>query len=624
MKKIYIKKSGTMGMGTGSDTRMYAPRSESSHMYRANNEDEYTYTGVEDPKYRDEFADKKKKERKARADEMKNLKHLSITTEDIAENDDDEDEDKFNPREGGREPSLQTGTSGNFGALTSLAMQARGPGFAGGEGVEGYKYSSEPMESAWSEILKATPRRSGGGKSSRAPPRTTRFGKVRQQRPAPKPRNINVPTRQQQTKPVPFNPNDLPVAPEEPVIGDPTMPYGKPMIPGDARMDMNPTMPPQQPNKKEVSDEQRERLMRQIREMEQNIHPTMDRPGSIDIPPEERDKYLTMQGYYPEVRTGEPMLDAWSEMLKSKKSKKKDRKAKKEQRKKWRPSTGMFKKPPGGFDISGATNRRAKARMRGIKGGKRTGLGRAHLSVEMGHRTVGRNKQPTSKDVGKYRQYLGQQEAQRRLGNIRSPTSIPQRFGARSYRAGSTGGGALRQLPGQAALARRPAIRRPTRPRMMPARGVRRPVMPRAPRMPNVPSPQYQSGYANQSMAGGAQYMPSRMPSASVQGGPSMVMTSKVGVGSDLQKRGMSYYDTSELRQLINEARQALKRKESKKKGMGSKDTGGAGSNLPRHNNAPTKETTNPTGATEDANNDPRTFGVNPLDHLTGKGGRTP
>ena len=462
MKKIYIKKSGTMGMGTGSDTRMYAPRSESSHMYRANNEDEYTYTGVEDPKYRDEFADKKKKERKARADEMRNLKHLSITTDDIAENEDDDEDDKFNPREGGREPSLQTGTSGNFGALTSLATQARGPGFAGGEGVEGYKYSSEPMDGAWSQILK------------------------------------------------------------------------------------------------------------------------------------------------------------------SKKSKKKERKAKKEQRRKWRPSTGMFKKPPGGFDISGATNRRAKARMRGIKGGKRTGLGRAHLSVEMGHRTVGRNKQPTSKDVGRYRQYLGQQEAQRRLGNIRSPTSIPQRFGARSFRAGATGGGALRQLPGQAALARRPAIRRPARPRMMPARGVRRPVMPRAPRMPVTPSPQYRSGYSNQSMVSGAQYAPSRMPSASMQGGPSMVMTSELGEGSDLQKRGMSYYDTSELRQLINEARQALKRKESKKKGMGSKDTGGAGSNLPRHNNAPTKETTNPTGATEDANNDPRTFGVNPLDHLTGKGGRTP
>jgi len=460
MAKIYIKKSSTM-MGRSSDTRMYAPRSESSHVYRANNEDEATYTGVEDPKYRDALVDKKKKQKKERAGEIKRLKHISITPKDIIEDEDDED-DAYDSRQGEYETSLQTGTSGNFGALSSLATQARGPGFAGGEGVEGYKYSSEIMDNAWSELLK------------------------------------------------------------------------------------------------------------------------------------------------------------------SKKSKKKDKKNKKEERKKWRPSTGMFKKPPGGFDISTANPRRAKARMRGIKGGKRTGLGRAHLSVEMGHRTVGKNKQPTSKDIGKYKQYLGQQEAQRRLGNIRSVTSIPQRFGARSYRAGSTGGGALRQLPGQAALARRPVIRRPSRPRMIPSQTLQRPTMPRVPNMPSTPSPHYQSGYANQSMAGGAQYTPSRMPSATVQGGPSMVMTSKVGVGSDLQKRGLSYYDTSELRQLINEARQALKRKDSKKKGMGSKDTGGAGSNLPRHNNAPTKETTRPEGATEDVNNDPRTFGVNPLDHLTGRGGRTP
>ena len=554
---------------------------------------------------------------------MRNLKHLSVTTKDIAENEDDDEDDEFNPREGGREPSLQTGTSGNPGALTSLATQARGPGFAGGEGVEGYKYSSEPMEGAWSEILKAAPRRSSGGKSSRAPPRTTRFGKVRQQRPAPKPRNISVPMGEQQAKPMTFNPNDLPVAPEEPVIGDPTMPYGKQMIPGDARMDMNAVMPP--PLREGLSDEQRERLMGRIREMEQNIHPTMDKPGSIDIPPEERDKYLTMQDNYPVVRTGEPMLDAWSEIFKSKKSKKKERKAKKEQRKKWRPSTGMFKKPPGGFDISGATNRRAKARMRGIKGGKRTGLGKSapvsgdgtpHSRQEQTAHLQGRREiQAVPRSAGGSEEARQHQVADIDTSEVRS-TVIQSRCDWRRR--------ALRQLPGQAALARRPAIRRPARPRMMPARGVRRPVMPRAPSMPVTPSPQYRSGYSNQSMVSGAQYAPSRMPSASMQGGPSMVMTSELGEGSDLQKRGMSYYDTSELRQLINEARQALKRKESKKKGMGSKDTGGAGSNLPRHNNAPTKETTNPTGATEDANNDPRTFGVNPLDHLTGKGGRTP
>jgi hypothetical protein len=175
------------------------------------------------------------------------------------------------------------------------------------------------FDDAWA-VLKATPRRRTGGTSSRAPPRTMRFGKVRQQRPAPKPRNISVPIGEQQAKPVPFNPNDLPVAPEEPIIGDPTMPYGKPMIPGDARMDMNATMPPYDQEEPDEG-ESGVQFRRRIREMEQNIHPTMDKPGSIDIPPEERDKYLTMrptssQGFYPEVRTGEPMVDAWSEILK--------------------------------------------------------------------------------------------------------------------------------------------------------------------------------------------------------------------------------------------------------------------------------------------------------------------
>ena len=98
MDKIYIKKSSTM-MGRTSDTRMYAPRSESSHVYRANNEDEATYTGVEDPKYRDALVDKKKKQKKERAREIKGLKHITITPKDIVENDDDED-DAYNSRQG--------------------------------------------------------------------------------------------------------------------------------------------------------------------------------------------------------------------------------------------------------------------------------------------------------------------------------------------------------------------------------------------------------------------------------------------------------------------------------------------------------------------------------------------
>ena len=107
-------------------------------------------------------------------------------------------------------------------------------------------------------------------------------------------------------------------------------------------------------------------------------------------------------------------------------------------------------------------------------------------------------------------------------------------------------------------------------------------------------------------MAGqGAMYTPSRVSTSSIQGGypspspPAQIMMGKVGVGSDLQKRGLSYYDIAELRQLVNDARKAMKRKESKRKGKGEKS------------------------GTEDET-DARTFGINPLDHLTSRGGRTP
>jgi len=622
--RIYIKKSGTMGMGTGSDTRMYAPRSESSHMYRANNEDESTYTGAEDPRYRDQIADKKKKERKKRANEMKRLKHLSIKPSDLESIDNEDEEEKFNSRAGVKEPSIQTGSSGNFGALTSLAMQARGPGFAGGEGVEGYKFSSEPMKVAF-RLLKAYEDKHLQSYLDGDIDELGMFGHSFDQ------------------DRFPF----LHVNANHPFIHDNDDVVNELMTSEGGYESMEPYLRNYENELKAFHDHMvlsgspqgsPPQLANGIRAL---VNDYREQSGVHDMTEEEvmrasmamymaTLKALKLKNAQPsfdpsmlEDLKSEPMSDAWSELLKSKKSKKKDKKTKKEERKKWRPSTGMFKKPPGGFDISTATPRRAKARMRGIKGGKRTGLGRAHLAVEMGHRTVGKNKQPTSKDIGRYRQYLGQQEAQRRLGNIRSPTSIPQRFGARSYRAGPTGGGALRQLAGQAALARRPAIRRPSRPRMMPSRGVRRPTMPRAPSMPVTPSPQYRSGYARQSMVGGAQYAPSRMPSASMQGGPSMVMTGEIGEGSDLQKKRFTYYDKAELRQLINEARMALKRKDKKNKGKGDANVGVA-SNLPNHNNAPTKETTRPEGATEDANNDPRTFGVNPLDHLTSRGGRTP
>ena len=476
MSKILIRKAqGTMGMGTGTDTRIYNPRSESSTMFRHNHEDEYTVTGTEDGRHRDEKTEMKKRKRKERAAEMKKLRHIKIKPGDlpptISDDDPQEEDDKLNSE---RDISAQTGPAGNMGYLTSLANQARGPGAAGGHAFA----MSEPM-------------------------------------------NVGV------------------------------------------------------------------RLLKR----------EDDRQGFIGKPKKEKKK--------------------------GKKVSVKERKARKEKAKKWRPSTGEFKTPPGGMSPASATPRRSKARMRGIKGGKKEGLGRAHLAVEMSHRGIQTN-QPTSKDPKRYRQYLGQQESRKRMGNVRITHSTPPRFGTRSYKAGKTGGGMLQgMMPGEAQLARRPALKPHRPPPLIP------PQMPHAPQLPQVnmpsppPIPQASRGVGVQSMAN-PNPMPARLPSTAIQGGPSMVMTSKVGVGSDIQKRGLSYYDTAELRQLVNEARRALKRKESKKKGMGDKDTSGAGSNQPNYNNAPPKETTNPTGATEDAKNDARTFGTNPLHHIAGRGGRTP
>ena len=130
-------------------------------------------------------------------------------------------------------------------------------------------------------------------------------------------------------------------------------------------------------------------------------------------------------------------------------------------------------------------------------------------------------------------------------------------------------------------------------------------------------------------MAGqGAMYTPSRVPTSSTQGAypspspPTSIMMGKVGVGSDLQKRGLSYYDMAELRQLINDARKAMKRKDNKRKGKGEKSVDAA-SHLPPHTEAGPIQTTRNEGGTEDET-DARRFGINPLDHVASRSGRTP
>ena len=842
MSKIFVKSSD--GIMSLQDTRMYNPRSESSYMFRNNDEDETTYTGHEDGAHRDEMTAKKKKERDDRKKEMTDIKHIKIKPSEIdsISDDDEQEEDEKLNRE--VEPSKLTGPPGNMGFLTSLATQAKGPGAAGGHAFA----TGEPMEISFQLLKGRRPRntehtlpignyspksirnfvQSSDNKSllrghdvrvtdhgeARAVSRNLIHhskGSARNKKPGavypnheedvfspdkglggysnitdylndvarvfvaqhgiePQDQpgiNIHFADRgENRSKDFTHkthgtdnlggytmnlvrdrkNPNGHAIST---IMGDST-PAGvrsdtlEPFEPLEGRtysvMDdkignhekyESPELnqyfdiaerqsPPDAHNYHDIpkaasdflknhfndnlSSQHGRKLLsfpkttglgnrvnfaapkpknnwnakneNDMPHVVQDLHTVgtavnaLHEQVELGMTPEQvqsigKDMFTAIHQEYPNAgqfymhqdelmgtpgyeeslydANGQPIHKSFDVMSlvmsvlkakghderqgfigKPKKEKKtKDKKVairakkdKKERSKKWRPSTGQFKMPPGGMNPQSATGRRAKARMRGIKGAKKTGLGRAHLAVEMSHRGV-KTKQPQSKDPRKYRQYMGQQESRKRLGGVRTVSSQPARFGARSYSAGPTGAG---MLQGRGQMVRRPALKPHRAPPLIP------PQTPHAPSMPqlSIPSPppisQPSNGVAVQGMANQAPtFNPSRVPTSSVQG----VMTGPKGKGSQLQKKGLSYYDIAELRQLVNDARRALKNKESKKKGKGTGDTSGAGSNLPAHSENGPVTSTKPEGATEDET-DARRFGINPLDLYTSRGGRTP
>ena len=388
-------------MGRTSDTRMYAPRSESSHMFRANHEDERTPTGNEDAKDKEARMDRRQKKKEVEEKEDKKIRHIKVRRHHMGLNkpDEAEEEEGFKPRESPSEPTPPPG-SGGF--LTSLAAQAKGPGAAGGQMIQ----MSEPMEHAWSEILKS--------------------------------------------------------------------------------------------------------------------------------------------------------------------KRKKEKRRKTEQRAKWRPSTGKFKRPRGGYTGRSGTGARAKLLSRNLPMGRKRGLMRAHPSVEFSHRGIA-TKQPMSQaDPQGYGQFRGYQEQQNIMGQIR-PTS-----GAR--------------LPmGQVNMPRAP------RPRLHPVRAP--PIQPPRLRTPHLNRPKM----------------------------PGMVTMSEdpIPEGGLLKARGQNPYLLAEARQAIialKKLMREVKDKDSKKKGKGTPDTSGAASNLPNHPANSPKQTTNPEGPTE-SDTDARQFGVDPIGHVIGRGG---
>ena len=298
------------------------------------------------------------------------------------------------------------------------------------------------------------------------------------------------------------------------------------------------------------------------------------------------------------IAMSEPMDDAWSSLLKTETARSIAGRRKREARQQFRPSTGQFKTPPGGMSGGvGATMRRFKAQMRGIKSGKKTGLMKPHLAVEMSHRGI-QTKQPLSKDPQKYTQYKGQSEARKILGGARTTFSPHARYGARSNQAGPTGAGRLSGLmAGQSGQMARPALRRMHQPRM--------PRMPRmsAPTPPTPPMmPQTQSS------------VPS-MPAPS-----STMMMSEDRYRSEILKARNSLHRI-ELLSLMRRLIQAKEREAKIKKNLTATDS----AQVPGHPaGVKTTDDEDPQGPTENLETDAKTFGLDPAGAIIGRGGRSP
>ena len=283
------------------------------------------------------------------------------------------------------------------------------------------------------------------------------------------------------------------------------------------------------------------------------------------------------------VAMSEAMDDAWSELLKSS-AKDRAKRRKKEAQSKFKPSTGEFKRPVGGYDPKSATSRRAKFKSRALGGkSKRTGLGRAHLAVEMEHRGI-KTKQPLRlEDPRKYMQQIGRQQVRSQQGQVRTPASpsIPQ-----------ISGYSTRGMP---------------KPKLKPHRAP--PINP-----PMIAgAPHLNMGGGTTGMGMGAPAPPPPMP---------IMASESRHSGSDLQKR-FDWATIQQLRHMLAESKRLLREKERKRKGKGDADTSGGGSNLPNHPSNGPKQTTRPEGATENAKDDPRHFGAHTIGNDVGRGGRT-
>ena len=587
-------------MGRGSDTRMYAPRSESSHMYSSANEDESKYnpTSPEDNEKRAEAKKLKEEEAKKKA---KDIKHIKIKpNQGLGAGPGLETEpglDDGNKRDDEREIGLQGGPAGSRGHLLDLATGAKtGTGSAMGTGNSAVR-TGVPMADAWSELLKYDPDEelneyiTCAGCGTHGPQYSEKEIKAASNTGYKDKRKYFDITHGN------FNYNDLIDYHHETLHRQPEG-QKSPALCQHCEGVVN--------NNEHLFKEGMEYHPENELPPEniEYLHSEFDKSPTAGLPMPQFDDFFDRQDFYSQptnVQTGEPMADAWSSLLKRETRGTIEGRRRREKRREFRPSTGQFKRPPGGQSPVGATMRRFRAHMRGIKGGKKTGLMKPHLAVEMSHRGIA-TKQPMSKDPQKYRQYMGQQEAKKILGNVRTTYSPHARHSARSFTAGPTGGGRLTGLlPGQSGQMRQPSLQRLRRPRM--------------PRMPRMPTPQMPS---MPQMAPPMSSVPS-MPAPS----SSMMMMSDERTESELIKsnRHANRTEMLALMRMLIEAQRAKAKASMKKAGTASAFEEGAVPTHPAGVQQNEDEDEKNDGPTQNLETNSSRLGLDPAGYLSGKRG---
>jgi hypothetical protein len=117
------------------------------------------------------------------------------------------------------------------------------------------------------------------------------------------------------------------------------------------------------------------------------------------------------QGIDEDINTGEPMDDAWSELMKARSVRSMGR----SKSRAWKQP--QYKIQPGGSDISTATSRRSKLYSRHLQPHKHRGIDRAPLSVHRTHLGIA-TKQPLRLFPRDYGQQTGSMQRRKWQGNI--------------------------------------------------------------------------------------------------------------------------------------------------------------------------------------------------------------